>query len=144
MIASILILVISAALLAYWFRYSCAFLLRSRAEESTSVRTIGDESFSYANIQQRLTTEEALDPINRALRRDYDVLVYLVRHSSGMGLDSLEDKLLVWDYKMMQLWYFVTRALFPSQARQAVAEMASIVHALAWSLEKRTEAGTRV
>jgi hypothetical protein len=50
-----------------------------------------------------------------------------VEHASGLGLESFEDRLLVLDYRIMQLWYGIMRALFPARARQTLSEMASIL-----------------
>jgi hypothetical protein len=57
--------------------------------------------------------------------------MYLVEHASGLGLESFEDRLLRLDYRIMQRWYGLVRALFPAQARQTLSEMASILAILA-------------
>ena len=51
------------------------------------------------------------------LRRDYQVLTYLVQHASGLQIENFEERLLVWDYKLMQAWYSVTKTAAPEQAR---------------------------
>jgi hypothetical protein len=58
------------------------------------------------------------------------MLVYLIEHASGLELESIEDRLLVLDYKLMQWRYGLTRALFPSQARRSLSEMASVLSVL--------------
>jgi hypothetical protein len=73
---------------------------------------------------------EALDPLHEALRRDYQLLMYLVEHASGLELESLEDRLLVLDYRIMQRWYGLVRTLLPTHARQTLSEMASILEIL--------------
>ena len=55
MIASILIIVFSAVLLVYWFRYSCVLLLRSAAERSEV--PMSDERFNIAMVLDRVRTE---------------------------------------------------------------------------------------
>src|SRR5271157_5484344 len=122
MFASLLIIGFSLILLVYWFRYSCVLLLRNSAELAAAP----DPRFSFVEVQQRLSGVEDLDPLQRSLRRDYDVLIYLIKHASGLGLESIKDRLLVVDYKLMQWQYRVTKSLFPSQARRALSEMASV------------------
>jgi hypothetical protein len=65
------------------------------------------------------------------LQRDYEILIYLLQHGAGLSLESLEDRLLVLDYKVMQWWYRLTRIAAPQRARQALYEMASVLSVLA-------------
>ena len=136
MIASFLIIGFSVLLLAYWFRYSCILLLRSQAERATSTCTVSDIRFCFAEVQARLRTAEVLDPLHLSLQRDYEILIYLLQHAAGLSLESIEDRLLVLDYQVMQWWYRLTRIAAPQQARQALYEMASILNVLA---EKMSE-----
>src|SRR5690348_1357322 len=101
MFAGVLIIVLCTALLAYWFRYSCILLLRNSVEQVGAMNPAMQGTFQSAEIQDRLQTAE-LDPLHAILQRDYQVLTYLVRHASGVKLESFEEKLLVWDYKAMQ------------------------------------------
>ena len=131
MIASFLIIGFSVLLLAYWFRYSCILLLRSHAERAASVFAAPDTRFCFAEVQARLRTAEVLDPLHLSLQRDYEILIYLLQHASGLSLESFEDRLLVLDYKVMQWCYRLTRIAAPQQARHALFEMASILNVLA-------------
>jgi hypothetical protein len=45
-------------------------------------------------------------------------------------MESIEDRLLMIDYKLMQWLYRLTKSLFPSQARGALSEMASVLDVL--------------
>jgi hypothetical protein len=131
MVASFLIIGFSLLLLLYWFRYSCILLLRSRTERTTSASAVPDSRFCFAEVQARLGTAEVLDPLHLSLQRDYEILIYLLQHAAGLNLESFEDRLLVLDYKVMQLWYRLTRIAAPQQARRALYEMASILNVLA-------------
>lgn len=133
MIASLLIIGSSLVLFIYWFRYSCILLLRSRAEQTASA---ADHRFSFAEVQERLKTAKDLDPLHRSLDRDYQVLTYLLQHAAGLGLGSIEDRLLVLDYRVMQWWYRLTRTIAPQHARHALGEMASVLSVL---IRKMTE-----
>jgi hypothetical protein len=127
MFASVLIIGFSIVLLVYWFRYSCVLLLRNAAESRGAV---ADSRFSFGEVQRGLENGADLDPLHRSLNRDYQVLKYLVEHASGLELATVEDRLLVADYKLMQWGYRLTRTFFPGQARQALSEMASILEIL--------------
>jgi len=131
MIASFLIIGLSLILLVYWFRYSCILVLRAHAERVLSASAVSDIRFCFADVQERLKTASALDPLHLALQRDREILIYLLQHAAGLSLDSFEDRLLVLDYKLMQWWYSLTRIAAPQQARRALYEMASILNVLA-------------
>jgi hypothetical protein len=137
MIASIVVILFSAVLFFYWFRYTCILLIRNAAEETRATSAAVQNNFSYGDVQSRLVGASELDPLHTALQRDYQVLTYLVRHASGLELASFEERLLVWDYRVMQLWYSVTRAAAPEQAREALTEMASVLSILAGRIGQR-------
>jgi hypothetical protein len=125
MVASVLIILFSFALLVYWFRYSCMLLVRNQAEE-VSPAVSRDDRFHVGEVQAKLLTGAPLDPLHESLRRDYEVIKYLLEHAAGLELKSLEDRILLLDYELMQWWYRFTRIAAPEQARQALKEMASI------------------
>jgi len=136
MFASILIIVFSLALLAYWFRYSCILLVRDQAEMGAA-RALAQDRFHIGEVQDRLRNGQQLDPLHSALQRDYQVLTYLLQHAAGLELSSFEDRLLVLDYRVMQWWYRLTRIAAPEQARQALSEMASVLGILAGKIGER-------
>ena len=127
MLAGVLISSVSLILLCYWFRYSCLLLLRSRSEQAAPV----DNRFSFWEVRNRLETAPDLDPLHRSLERDYRVVTYLLDHAAGLGAQSLEDRLLQLDYRLMRGWYALTRTAAPQQARRALSEMAAVVACLA-------------
>jgi hypothetical protein len=129
MIASILILTFSAVLLVYWFRYSCVLLLRNAAERAELPLT--DERFSIRSVLERVHTEKHLDTLERALDRDYHMLTYLLKHAADLELASIENRLLILDYRLMRLWFRFTRTIAPQQARKALSEMACVLGAVA-------------
>jgi len=134
MFASILIIILSLALLIYWFRYSCLLMLRSA--EADSLGRV-DQRFSFDEVRERLSTEQHLDPLHQSLARDYQMLVYLLEHATGLELQSFENRLLVLDYRVMQWQYQLTRTIAPEQARSALKEMASVIGVLAGKLNQR-------
>ena len=129
MITSVFIIAISVILFVYWLRYSCVMLLRS-AEEHGEMSKCADERFNVASVQERLKTDRDLDPLEQALERDYHVVTYLIEHAADLELASIENKLLVLDYKLMRIWSRVTRTVAPQQSRKALSEMASVLSVL--------------
>src|SRR5271169_1972519 len=119
MLASVLIIVFSVVLFGYWFRYSCILLLRNSAAPATSST---DQRFHFVQVQQDLKDDLELDPLHKALQRDYQILSYLLHHAAGLELASFEDRILVLDYRVMQAWYGLTRAAAPRLARRALVE----------------------
>jgi hypothetical protein len=129
MITSVFIIAISVILFVYWLRYSCVMLLRN-AQERTEVSPVADERFSISSVRERLRTEGDLASLERALERDYHVVTYLIEHAADLELASIENKLLVIDYKLMRVWSHLTRTAAPQQSRKALAEMASVLGVL--------------
>ncbi len=139
MFASILILTVSIALMIYWFRYCCLALLRNRADQPSLVP---ESRFSFQDVQDRLRTDSDLDPLHRALDRDYRVVSYLLQHAAGLGAHSVEHRILLLDYRLMQAWYWLTRTAAPAQARKALSERAAILGCLAQKMGE--QAGVRI
>lgn len=124
MLASVLISAVSVVLLVYWFRYTCLLLLRRESVESWGSP---DNRFGVLDVRERLATEADLDPLHRSLERDYRILTYLLRHATQLGNQSVEERMLILDYKLMQMWYSLTRSAAPEQARCALSEMAAVI-----------------
>src|SRR5438874_3441588 len=137
MIASILIIAFSIAMFVYWFRYSCVLLLRGAAEQA-ELSAAQDDRFSVAEVLARLKTEQELDPLQRSLDRDYLVLKYLIEHAADLELVSIENRLLILDYKLMHCWFNLTRTLAPVHARKALTEMASVLVVLVREMSQQS------
>jgi hypothetical protein len=129
MIASLFIVAISVILLGYWLRYSCVLLLRS-ARERVELCEVPDQRFNVDSVLERLNAGIELGQLERELERDYNVVSYLIEHAADLELASIENRLLVLDYKLMRMWSRLTRTMAPEQSRRALAEMASVVRVL--------------
>jgi hypothetical protein len=103
---------------------------------------VSDIRFCFAEVQDRLRTAVALDPLHLSLQRDYEILIYLLQHAAGLSPESVEDRLLVLDYKVMQCWYRLTRIAAPQQARRALHEMASVLIVLAQNMGEQAHVQT--
>ena len=140
MTTSILIIAFSGILLVYWFRYCCILLIRTNAEQQVAVSPACDAQFSFATVKERIRTEPELDTLRRSLDRDYALFAYLLEHAVGLKATSLEDRLLVVDYKVMQWWYRLTKSAAPEQARGALEEMATVLGLLVGKMGERAAA----
>ena len=58
------------------------------------------------------------------------MLTYLIQNAADLEMASIENRLLILDYKLMRLWYYMTKAAAPLQARKALTEMAWILGVL--------------
>src|SRR5204863_6220870 len=134
MIASILILALSAVLFGYWFRYSCVLLLRNAQSRLDPARR-PDERYSIGFVLDHVQTAIQLEPLESALSRDYQMLTYLIQNAADLEMASIENRLLILDYKLMRLWYRATRTIAPAQSRKALAEMASVLGAVAGQID---------
>jgi hypothetical protein len=135
MITGVLIFAISTLLLAYWLRYSCALLLRNAGERAVRSEDC-DQRFNFSTVLEQLKTLEQvnapreLDPLERALERDYHVVTFLIEHAADLELASIENSLLVLDYKVMRAWSRLTRTVAPGCSHRALVEMASVLSVL--------------
>jgi len=86
-----------------------------------------DPRFAVEQIRQSVLTATELEPLKLMLERDYRLLAYLQDHAAGLGLHSIEDRLLVLDYQILQYWYRLTRTVAPDFARRALAEMSDVL-----------------
>lgn len=149
MLASILIILVSAALLVYWFRYTCLLILRTRTgkDYATSVAAVND--LAFLGVQgPALETASAADlaAIKRSLERDYRLLTYLLKQASSVNVGGLtiEQRMLMFDFWLMRQFFTLTRGLAVSQARAAVVEMADVLNHLANAMGEKVQAASRV
>jgi hypothetical protein len=130
MAASILIIVLSLALLVYWLRCTCQLLLNKAKVDADASFPL----FAFPRVRADLRDGRDHRKLYKSLDRDYAVLTYLGRTS----LADIEARLLVWDYRLMRCWYALARTAFPAQGRAALAEMADILAVLATKLREST------
>jgi hypothetical protein len=139
MLASILIIAFSLILFVYWFRATCRLLLRNHAEQAILAPAIANEQFSFQQVLSLLKSERELGPLHCLLNHDFRVLTYLRQHAASLESGSFEDQLLILDYRIMQ-WYFrLVNTALPSQARNALSEMATVVGVLAHRMSPQAE-----
>jgi hypothetical protein len=113
-------------------------LLRGAQERAETV-TVVDQRFNISAVLESLQTEADLEPLERALDRDCRMVTYLIEHAAGLELASIENKLLVFDYKLMRVWSRLTRTLAPQQSRKALSEMAAVLSVLVAHVGERSQ-----
>ena len=138
---SIVIVVISTILFAYWFRYTCVLILRTRNVRDYARQVAEVNHLSFLSAQQQLAVKEnrepELDRLHASLDRDYRVVSYLLRHAGTHGGQTIEEHMLRLDYQVMRACYFLAKPFSPSSARQALLERASIIGHLANAMGER-------
>ena len=128
MLASVLIIAGSSALFVYWFRYTCLLLLAQKRATKYALQVASNIQLSFPDVEAALRAKASsptLDRLRDRLDKDYQLLTELLRHP---GSDSLEHRLLRFDYQVMRVWYGITRTSHHVvQARKALCEMSSIL-----------------
>ena len=129
MLASVLIIVASSVLFAYWFRYTCLLILAQRSGTDFALKVSSTIRLSFPQVEAALQAAPrmaALDRLHQGLETDFRILTELLNHASGS--DSIEHRVLAIDYKVMQLGYKLTRTHGNLLlARKALSEMTSIL-----------------
>jgi hypothetical protein len=138
-IQSILIIAFSLGLFVYWFRYTVLLLL---SEDNVREHKPMAGHLSLVETCEALRethADAALNRLERALDKDYRMLRYLLGHAAGLGLRPIEHFLLMLDYRLLRMWYRVTRYASTTLARGALQEMASILTYIAYKMGERSQ-----
>lgn len=143
MLSQWLILAAVVVLLLYWFRHNCLAILRSKFARDYARQVASANRLSFLEIQYRLQADaerDQLDSLSESLLRDYRILTYLLRHTAEFqsGPESLNERMLMLDFRLMQLIYAMTRRLNRRQARRALDEMSQVLNHLANWMGQRT------
>ncbi len=141
---SILLIALSIALLAYWFRYSCLLIVHTRTAEDFAVGVVKANQLSFATIKQKLEKGEAqeLAPLYTSLLRDYELVTKLMAQASREE-EKLEDKLVQLNFRMTQFWFRAANALGLKLATGALEEMADMVAHFANSIGEQQVAANQ-
>src|SRR5215472_16794472 len=119
MAGSPLIVALAVGMLVYWFRYACTLVLRKRTESEFVARVDAANGLTFLLVRSQLQLGEGpLDVLRKSLDHDYRLLLYLLRNARGRGVDSLEQRLLLWDHLLMSVWYWTVRGISATLARK--------------------------
>lgn len=135
MIVNSIIIVVSLALFAYWFRYSCLLILSAQTSRDFAEQVVASMRLSVSRSLDVLRegAEVPLELISADLNRDYARVSVLLRDvdEAEAPLTPIEQSLLQVDYRLMRLYSSLCMAVSPRRARLALIEMGSIVHCMA-------------
>ena len=132
MITSIVIIILSLAMFVYWFRCSCILILESSWNEDQAKVMASQHGLSFSKIEDSLAqvdSAQAMDRVKDLLDRDLERVQSLLLNCASVQEtgQSLECQILMFDYRLMQAWYAVTRSIANSKAQHALREMALVV-----------------
>lgn len=146
MIFDAVVLVFSLLLLAYWFRYSCLFILRTQPQRDYARQVATANHLHLFEVQTRLAAAvngaaHSLQGLDVMLNRDYRLLLYLSRHATNFQTAGfeLEQVMLVCDYRIMSAIYRVTSRISSGRGAKQLAEMAAIITRLANVMGERAD-----
>jgi hypothetical protein len=145
MISSLLIVTFSVVLFLYWFRYTCLLILKTGTSRDYARQVALANHLSFLEVSKQLQKDPGVDQLaglHDSLARDYRVLTYLLRHAAGFPFRgrSLEQWMLMIDFRLMEIDYAFTRRFGSSQARRALEEMSYIVSHFANAMGERSGA----
>lgn len=147
MITSILIMAVSMAAFAYWFRYTCVLILNTRTTRDYSADVAVANRLSFAGVRNLLESSQAgdLDGMRRSLDRDFRLVSSLMRRAGNVNVGeiALEEVFLRLDFQLMKLCYSVTRSFSEAKSRAALVEMSQIVEHFANAFGERVANGAQ-
>jgi hypothetical protein len=131
LIATVVITISSAALFAYWFRYTCLLILSAKTarDYAMEIATANQLGFMAVQAQLQQAGSADLDRLRAALDNDYRVVWQLLKYvpKSGEGQSAIETQMLAINYRLMGAWYQVTRHISGSAAARALDEMSMVI-----------------
>jgi len=140
MIISLLIIAVSTVLFLYWFRYTCVLILNTRTTRDYSEEIAAANELCFVDVQDRLASSTAheFDAIQSSLERDYRRVNDLLKAARiPVDGDPMEESMLRIDFRVMKVWYSLSRRFSESGARTALEEMTQIVAHFANSCGER-------
>lgn len=147
MLVSFLIIGVSVTLFLYWFKYTCVLILSAKTSRDYATQIASANHLTFRETRDTLMDEShaaPLEKIHQSLDRDYRLLTYLLRHVSSDTASgrSLENRILMIDFRLLSVWYGLTRHFSSQHARGALLEMTSIVGHLANTMGERIAVGS--
>jgi len=138
LIASLSIIFVSTALFLYWFRYTCLLIIDAKGSveagaQNYALKVTDTIRLSYPHLERELVAGSqtfVLDTLHEGLANDYRILTDLLQQFTEG--ESIEHRILLIDYKLMQSWYAFTRHCDNlTGSRKALREMSLILNCFA-------------
>jgi cell division protein YceG involved in septum cleavage len=126
-----LIVAFSLLMLVYWFRYTCLLLLNTKPVKDYSKQVAAANQLKVFEVQNRLESNaniEHLDELKRLLDRDYQVIMYLMRHGANFKSAGYElnQRMCMLNYQLLKWVYGFSKSSY-SPSRQRLLEMANVI-----------------
>lgn len=128
--ATVTIIVGSAFLFAYWFRYACLLILSTNTSQDRTRPVVAANQLAFLEVQSQLHHSQAdLEGLRRLLDRDYAVLMSLLRYTPDCSpkQSKMEMRMLGINYHLLGLWYGLSRRFSVAAARRTLEEMSLVV-----------------
>lgn len=135
MLASTIIIAVSAGLFVYWFRYSCMLILNTKTVQSYAADIARSRELNFLKVQQNLpgAGAPALALLREDLQRDYQKISSLLSTGAGSrpNEDSdgyvLERAMLGMNFRWLNMQYKLASRYSERISRAALMEMSQIV-----------------
>jgi hypothetical protein len=136
--------VFSLALFAYWFRYSCLLILRTRTAEDFGLRVgrANGLSFDQVKVEMEQSLDHELSALYHLLEKDYGIITRLLQNVAATtpNENRREITLLRVNFRLTQALFLLSYSFGLSYARQALEELADTVEHFANSFGEQSEA----
>ncbi len=131
-ITTVLITSGSVLLFAYWFRYTCLLILNAKTPHNHAADLVRARGLRIVEVQSQLRANRSVDlaVLYAALERDYALIQSLLKRPAREQ-SILENRMLLIHYRIIQVWYRISRSLSSTVALQALNEMSLVVVHLA-------------
>lgn len=128
---SLILIGLSLALFAYWFRYSCLLILRTQTAEDFSAEVCRANGLSFDLVKGQIEKGggDNLSELYAALERDYKIVNHLLDQVAinSNNENALETKLLRANFRVTQCWFRVSNSLGLRSSVNALEEMAETI-----------------
>jgi hypothetical protein len=145
LIATVTITLSSVLLFVYWFRYTCLLILTAKTAHDYATDFAATLGLSFPEVHAALQSDKArihLEELHTQLDRDYAVVTHLLRHVviKDATTSTIEVRQMEIHYRLLAIWFNVTKNLSATYAQSALEEMASVVTYFANTIGERAEA----
>ena len=129
LITTVIITVSSVLLFGYWFRYTCLLVLNTKTVRDYAGEVAAANQLGFLEIQSQLRAgSPELDRLLGLLDRDYAVLRCLLDYSAERPKGfEIEPRMLGINYRLLRLWYALSRRFSIATARRTLEEMSLVV-----------------
>ncbi len=146
--SELLVGVVALALFFYWFRYNCRAILKTKSAPDRARRVAAANQLGFLDVAEQIgyaASLEDLNALNEWLMRDYLVLTSLLRYTAGVraGGYTIEQRMLLLDFKLLAWWFSLTRRAMAPQARRSLEVRSRILIYLAIAMGERCAALSR-